>query len=337
MILRDAFVGPGEVRAGVPLASRTSTYDAQYFLDDGRQKRPALLPQGNSVRVTRLERHVIATTNWPLNTLSNYYHFVREALACVAKMRYLLDQIPNLRLLVPQTRGSFVWEFYELLFSQRQLREALVPFDARRTYSIATLLWLAPPTPQLTSLDANLLRRTFSGHALRPSQQHLRPPTRDQIIVIDRSKAERRRLVNHAALMLAVREAVAETDFHVVSFSRAPVREQVDLFARAALVVAPHGAGEINMLWTHPSTPLIEIGPWSGKGARFSFNSCFWDMCDQRASPFFFVPVNVGDDPSNAYTVGDMVAPVADVKVAVEEALLSSQGVSASEDVKRET
>ena len=127
---------------------------------------------------------------------------------------------------------------------------------------------------------------------------------------------------------------MAETDFHVVSFSRAPVREQVDLFARAALVVAPHGAGEINMLWTHPSTPLIEIGPWSGKGARFSFNSCFWDMCDQRASPFFFVPVNVGDDPSNAYTVGDMVAPVADVKVAVEEALLSSQGVSASEDVK---
>ena len=88
------------------------------------------------------------------------------------------------------------------------------------------------------------------------------------------------------------------------------------------LVVAPHGAGEINMLWTHPLTPLIEIGPWSGKGASLTFNSCFWDMCDQRGSPFFFVPVNVGDAPSKAYTVENMMVPVSDVKVAVNEALL---------------
>eukprot|EP00936_MAST-01D_sp_MAST-1D-sp1_P002385 g2385.t1 len=321
VILRDAFVGPGEVHPGVPLASRTSIFDTQYFLDDGRQKRPAQLAPHESVTVKRLEHRVVATTNWPLNTLSNYYHFVREALTCVVKMRYLLDQVPGLQLLVPRTRGSFVWQFYQLLFSQRQLKEVLVPFETSRTYSIATLLWLTPPTPQLTSLDAQLLRSTFVGHAHYFPQQHLLRTKRDQVIVIDRSKAGRRRIVNHAALMLAVREAVGETSFQVVSFSRATVGEQIEMFARAALVVAPHGAGEINMLWTHPSTPLIEIGPWSGKGAGLTFNSCFWDMCDQRGSPFFFVPINVGEGPSKAYTVENMMVPISDVKVAVNEAL----------------
>lgn len=322
-IFEDMFVGPVQRDPDRSIGSYTSVFSATQFLDDGRQNRPARFGSSHSAsrsaQIVRLEGAPVMTTNWPLNMIENYYHFVRETLACVVKMKLLLDELPGAQLLVPfGSRVSVPWRYYELLFAPDQLKRLLLPFDKRKTYSIQKLVWVAPPAVRIAPLDARLLRR-----AIVRSQAVTRPIRRDLVLVIDRGQAESRQLTNHKELVEAVR-AVAGS-LRVRSIGAMPVHEQVHVFRRAALVVAPHGAGEVNLLWADPATPLIEVGPWSGpeRGGEISFNTCFWDLCSQRGTPFFYVPVFAGARSSDAFTIARLRAPLRDVQQTVKRALLA--------------
>jgi capsular polysaccharide biosynthesis protein len=76
-------------------------------------------------------------------------------------------------------------------------------------------------------------------------------------IFISRSDATKRRLLNEAEL-LPVLEAAG---FEVVRLRDLPFLEQVRLFHEAAWVIAPHGAGLVNTLYSQPGVQVIEIVP----------------------------------------------------------------------------
>lgn len=61
-----------------------------------------------------------------------------------------------------------------------------------------------------------------------------------------------------------VREALELTfpSYDVVEFlGEGPILEQLQQFATASLIVAPHGAGLANMMVSPLHTPVLEIGP----------------------------------------------------------------------------
>lgn len=90
-------------------------------------------------------------------------------------------------------------------------------------------------------------------------------------IYISRSGARYRRVVNEAELFAPL----AEHGFHTVRLESLSLAEQIDLFASAECVVAPHGAGLTNLLWCCPGTRVLEL---------FSpnyVNVCFWALANQ--------------------------------------------------------
>jgi capsular polysaccharide biosynthesis protein len=77
-------------------------------------------------------------------------------------------------------------------------------------------------------------------------------PTR---IYISRKGANYRRLLNEEELMLCLQRY----GFISVTLEALSVREQIAVFANAEVIISPHGAGLANIVFSQPSTKLIEI------------------------------------------------------------------------------
>jgi capsular polysaccharide biosynthesis protein len=77
----------------------------------------------------------------------------------------------------------------------------------------------------------------------------------DRRLFTSRTDASWRRIVNEDAAM----ELLVEHGFERLECGRMTIREQVDAFAEASIVVGPHGAGLTNLLFTPPGATVIEL------------------------------------------------------------------------------
>jgi hypothetical protein len=82
-----------------------------------------------------------------------------------------------------------------------------------------------------------------------------RSPAGGLVVLVERK--ETRRVINHVALLAALR--AAGIDVRSVTLSGATFAEQVTLFRDAAVVLAPHGNANGNILWMAPGGTLIEM------------------------------------------------------------------------------
>ncbi|MDD9269972.1 glycosyltransferase family 61 protein [Paenibacillus sp. GCM10023248] len=74
-------------------------------------------------------------------------------------------------------------------------------------------------------------------------------------LFISRSKARKRMLTNEADIYAYLKPY----GFHYVILEDLTVAEQIQLFASAEIIVAPHGAGLTNMVFTPPGAAIIEL------------------------------------------------------------------------------
>ena len=111
-------------------------------------------------------------------------------------------------------------------------------------------------------------------HALKlRSELHARfttpDPQRDVVVLVDRSSCnggpfcKKSRGMRHqkeieAAVAARLRSLPGGLALQVFQGERWSIAEQAKLFRRAAAVVGPHGAGEVNLLFLQPRTPVIE-------------------------------------------------------------------------------
>ena len=88
-----------------------------------------------------------------------------------------------------------------------------------------------------------------------------------------------------AAVAARLRSLPGGPALQVFQGERWSVAEQAKLFRRAAAMVGPHGAGEVNLLFLQPRTPVIEYVVMHGSGSTNSalyvgyahaFNLPYW-------------------------------------------------------------
>ncbi|CAF4636900.1 unnamed protein product [Rotaria sp. Silwood1] len=55
------------------------------------------------------------------------------------------------------------------------------------------------------------------------------------------------------------------SDLHIEIFeAQGHIRDHIALFRRARIIIGPHGAGMMNILWSSPGTHVVEIGYTTG-------------------------------------------------------------------------
>jgi capsular polysaccharide biosynthesis protein len=92
----------------------------------------------------------------------------------------------------------------------------------------------------------HFLRRTFLSSTA---------PAAKESVYVSRRQIRRRRLANEAE----VEDRLRQLGFRICALEQMAVGDQIQLFASARLIVAPHGAGLANLVFSSPGGRLIEL------------------------------------------------------------------------------
>jgi capsular polysaccharide biosynthesis protein len=218
----------------------------------------------------------------------NYYHWIHD---CLLRLHGVEGHLPQgVKYLVPQGLRGYQIDTLRML----GLREVqLVPFHAAEEVWDCERLWFAslPPSGAEVAEAVNWLRERIFSVTATPS------PEPKRRLYISRQRATHARVVNEREL-IAVLEAHG---FEIVETEGRPVAEQVRLFSQAEAIVAPHGAGQTNMLFSSVSCRNLELlePQWASDGHAY----VFWTLAETLGQSFSYVvaeSVPNPDRPSRA-------------------------------------
>ncbi|CAF4389203.1 unnamed protein product [Rotaria socialis] len=68
-----------------------------------------------------------------------------------------------------------------------------------------------------------------------------------------------------AFMASALNKSKLSSDLRIEIFdARGHIRDHIALFRRALIIIGPHGAGMMNILWSSPGTHVVEVGYTTG-------------------------------------------------------------------------
>ena len=139
---------------------------------------------------------------------------------------------------------------------------ALLGIDGNRLVDgtvYARLVYVPEGTPcgQARVLPTQLLARALRVQMMKIFPQP--PEPKREILIIKRTKS--RMFIHHEEIVQKVREIAQPHGYSVTLFEDDPLppfSEVAHMFFRAAMVIAPHGAGLVNVIFSEPGTVVIE-------------------------------------------------------------------------------
>ena len=153
-------------------------------------------------------------------------------------------------------------------------RDRLVPFErTKQSDHFANVVYRSEAWPFMWNhtypnslhdrTDMQLVHRVFTA-----DDQQL-PEKKDRVILIKRKEGHARSLIEHSDVATIITSVLSKanmsSDLHLEIFTaQGHVREHIALFRRARVIVGPHGAGMMNVLWAPPGTHVVEIGYSTG-------------------------------------------------------------------------
>ncbi|CAF4403773.1 unnamed protein product, partial [Adineta steineri] len=95
---------------------------------------------------------------------------------------------------------------------------------------------------------------------------------RDLVIFIKRKDGDARSIVEHLDMVAFINSRLKKSkrslDLHLEIFEAdGHIRDHIALFRRARIIVGPHGAGMLNVVWSSAGTYVVEVG--YNKGMTF--------------------------------------------------------------------
>ena len=196
---------------------------------------------------------------------TRYFHWLLEILPRF----YLLKEMQVDRFYVCGKR-SFIRESLELIGLGG---DQILPSRKYAHWSADTLVGVTPlaNSGSVSEETINFLRSLV--------KEEMKTPDSPRRIYISRSDARYRGVRNENALL-------AQLDhygFERVLLSRLSFSEQIRLFASAEVVIAPHGAGLANLVFSPPGCTVIEFMP-----ANY-VNACFWALSEACGHHYYCI------------------------------------------------
>ena len=188
----------------------------------------------------------------------NYFHFLTEGLPS------LLETVKIINLPIACIQSKFtkdVLEWFDIrnkIYNGEQIKDV---------YSMR-LIECGNPSPQKISL----LRSKISEKLIFEKTYG---------ILIKRSESYRS-ILNHDELLEFLQKKY-EIEWKV--FDKLPFNETTELFSKASIIVAPHGAGLTNMLFSPANITIIEIMN------KHDPNVCYWHLSEMLHNKHHILPI----------------------------------------------
>lgn len=189
----------------------------------------------------------------------NYYHWIIDCLTRIEGLEYYQKQTGCQPLLIINSNPSS-WQieslqilgyspndYIEWQTAKAKVKKLVVPSFRRQGE------WIAPSALHW------LRQRILNGLPFQENNQF----SLSENIYISRAKASGRRVINEDEVM----EFLRPLGFVSYSLEEMSFVEQVRLFSTAKRIVAPHGAGLTNIIFSPKDTTVIEfVTPWVSSG-----------------------------------------------------------------------
>jgi len=260
----NAFVDPGYCHPDVP--GTVFTERATFHLQRWTGNRCGNDAISSIPRIEDKYRHTEL-----IDSIGNYLqapgHFGPQQLP---RLLRLLATVPTTaKVLV--AKGGIADAFIDILVERGIVtRDRIVQFDRdTRPNHFANIVYRSESWPFLRGngssyyvhdkTDMQLVHRVMTGDTLPLIDKQ------DRIILIKRKDGHPRSIVEHsdmAAFMASVlNKSKLSSKLHIEIFeAQGHLRDHIALFRRARVIVAPHGAGMMNVLWSSPGTHVVEVG-----------------------------------------------------------------------------
>jgi hypothetical protein len=179
----------------------------------------------------------------------NYYHWLLDLLPRVLLLKHATQNFSNYDTLL--LNGSGANYERETLTALEVPREKTRFVDSRDRFQIASAVF--------PSLDINVVAR-WKVRSLRELFSSGKPNLHRRRLFFSRARAAVRRIANEKEIS----EVLRQHDFEILEAETLSFRDQVDFFANASVIVAPHGAALANMVFCQPATQVVEISTRAG-------------------------------------------------------------------------
>jgi capsular polysaccharide biosynthesis protein len=254
--------------------------DLQFLYGSKEQETHWVLRQR---RLRRPERLAGTAALLAASNGDNYYH-------------WMFDSLPRLKLLEQAGYGVGAIDHFLLKeppqrFQLQGLEQLgipphkLRPLSKRRLLQAERLLVPSMPGPlgEPTPWICRVLREQFLPRE---------PVQAQRKIYVSRRHAQGRKIVNEDELL----PMLAEHGYDVVFAERLSFREQVDLFASATRVIAPHGAGMSNIVFAPRGAKVLELC------SPLHNNACFSTLAASCGQEHHYVYLQAADGSTQGDT-----------------------------------
>ena len=206
-----------------------------------------------------------------------YYHWMHDVLQRLWEYPSWLP--PQTKLIVPADAGAKSLQYLQELGigSDRIARQ---PHD--EVWQVDQL-WFAPP-PVPTGHSAPVYARWLHRALVARIASDL-SGKRLARLYISRKNALTRRVLNEAGLLALL----ASLGFQETVCEDLSCEETARLFYQADAVVAPHGAGLVNLFLTQPGARVLELLPSTAGGP-----TCYWTLCEALGHTYGYVNAGTG-------------------------------------------
>ncbi len=199
----------------------------------------------------------------------NYFHWL---LGCLPKFEHLIDNplFENTYLVVPKKLLDFQRESLEIMKIDKS---RLIPYD--NTHWLFDKLYLSS-------------FRELSPRKIRWLEKLAGKTTKHQgaNIYISRSDTNSRHISNENELL----EVLQRYNFNKAILSQMSLYDQIELFSNAAIIIAAHGAGLSNLVFSPPGTHVIELMPFN------SMIKCYWVLSNIKNINYSLIGCNYDRD-----------------------------------------
>ena len=189
-----------------------------------------------------------------------YYHFLTEVLPSV------------LEISKPYTIYTMHSKFAQNVFQWFNIKNKICfekpTFENVKESFEQQYIECGYPSPQKISLIRDIVLKKVSF-------------TRKKGILIYRREAIRR-ILNNSDVLDMLKRIFPSIDWIV--FDVLPFSDTVELFSSASIIVAPHGAGLTNMLFSDSGINIIEFMPLQNP------NPCYWHLSELMKNKYCMIP-----------------------------------------------
>lgn len=196
----------------------------------------------------RVERAFMAANRGSKN---NYYHWTTQSIISII---YFLPFLREARIpiIIPHCRYAYQLFWMEILAATYGLN--FLCLGDGQSMHVSKLLvpsTLYKPFDFAPFIESNQIRKVLHEIGVARLQSISSCPKK---VYISRARARRRRMVNEAK----VERIVQAHDYEIINLEKLDIGDQIRIFMNCKRIMAPHGAGLANLIFSSPQT-LTEV------------------------------------------------------------------------------